>query len=247
MQDVLGQAAGFLRAARRENTVYSFLWSAGATMDINEIFNSAGKVVGILTSTPATVILSIVGLVLLCIAGALAVMAIKSKPGEMPRWAKWGLFVSLISGMLFSAAGPSLALFYVSKNVLRKMPVEEAFAHLEANEEVKWLIRLISYNANEEPGLGIDKLARLGPEEQLYSFVADYEELAGYTVKEAYEKTGQKYIGGNRVSAIIFPLRTSLYPANARGLLKVIKEVENRKDVKLQIPFLTPGVLNDAS
>jgi hypothetical protein len=50
--------------------------------------------------------------------------------------------------------------------------------------------------------------------------------------------TGGTFTDGHRVSAIIFPLRTQLYPANARGLLQVIQEVEARKDVDLSKPFL---------
>src|SRR5262249_14012437 len=38
-----------------------------------------------------------------------------------------------------------------------------------------------------------------------------------------------------RVSAVIFPLRIPLYPANARGLLQVIQEVETRREIQARL------------
>ena len=186
----------------------------------------------------------------------LAYVAIKSKPDELSLWIKVALFVSLVGGMLFSAAGPSLALFYVSESALtsiQKMNSARAFRNLEENKKVNYVVRLIGYDPNEEPKLGIDQLKRLGPPDQIYSFVASYDELVGYKVKEALEKIGQPYVNGNKVSAIIFPIRTNLFPANARGLVQVIQEIEQRKDIELKKKFLdganllNPGELKELS
>ena len=72
------------------------------------------------------------------------------------------------------------------------MTSQVAFDRLQRNQEARWLIRFISYENDSTSGkeLAINKLERLGPKDQLFSFVADYEELAGYTVKQATEMTG---------------------------------------------------------
>ena len=210
-------------------------------MDIGTISDAIVRIYELVTSTSSTAFLSVVGFALLLLTGVLAYIAIKSKPDELSLWIKVALFVSLLGGMIFSAAGPSLALFYVSQsavNTIQRMSSVRAFKNLEDNKKVNYVIRLIAYDPAEEPKLGIDQLKSLGPPDQIYSFVASYDELVGYTVKEALEKIGQRYVNGNRVSAIIFPLRTYLFPANARGLVQVIQEVEQRKDIELKQRFL---------
>jgi hypothetical protein len=225
-------------------------------MDIGAIVDAIVKIYELVTSTSSTAFLSVVGFALLLIAGVLAYIAIKSKPEELSLWIKLALFISLLGGMLFSAAGPSLALFYVSQSALttiQKMGSARAFKNLEENKKVDYVVRLIAYDQGEEPKLGIDQLKNLGPPDQIYSFVASYDELVGYTVKEAIEKIGQRYVNGNGVSAIIFPLRTNLFPANARGLVQVVQEIEQRKDIELKKKFLeganvlNPGELKDLS
>lgn len=223
-------------------------------MDFNAIIDAIVKIYELVTSTSSTAFLSVVGFALLLLAGVLAYIAIKSKPEELSLWIKLALFVSLVGGMLFSAAGPGLALFYVSQSTvttIQKMSSARAFKNLDENRKVNFVIRLIAYDPVEEPKLSIDQLKNLGPPDQIYSFVASYDELVGYTVKDALEKIGQGYVNGKKVSAIIFPLRTSLFPANARGLVQVIQEVEQRKDIELKKKFLegsnvlNPGELSD--
>src|SRR3979490_213583 len=84
----------------------------------------------------------------------------------------------------------------------------------------------------------------LGPIKQKFSFVASYDELKGHTVKEALEMIGANYIDGYYVSAVIFPLRTDIYPANARGVLQVISSVEGSSNLDTKEKFLGPGKLN---
>jgi hypothetical protein len=204
-------------------------------MDFSDIPGAFVKLFELITASSSSAIFSFVGIVLLFLAGGLAYIAITSKPEELSPLVKTALFISLLGGMLFSAAGPSLALLDVAKNSIKKMKVEEAFKNLENNTEVHYVVRLISFDPNEEPALSIDRLTNLGPPDQLFSFVASYDELVGYTVQEALEKVGQSYRPGKRVSAIIFPLRTSLYPAGARGLLQIVQEVEGRKEIQAKL------------
>ena len=153
------------------------------------------------------------------------------------------LFVCLVGGLIFSAAGPSLALFYVSQDPIRKKPFNETVHDLAKNKRVRYVIRLIAYNpANPNLAVSIDKLQQLGPAKQKYSFVADYEELKGYTIREALDLFGIGYINGYHVSAVIFPLHVDLYPANARGLLQVVRRVE--AGIEASDKFLGPGKLN---
>ena len=119
-----------------------------------------------------------------------------------------------------------------------RMSTTQAWANLESNASVGHLIRLVAYDPQTEPGLAIDRLARLGPPDQLYSFVASYEEMAGYTAKQALEKNGLRLRDGQHVSAVIFPRRTELYPANARGLLQIIRAVEQEKGAAIGERFL---------
>jgi hypothetical protein len=205
-------------------------------MDVNELFAGIAKTFELVGREPSTVTLSVVGLILLFLAGALAYLAI-TKPEKMLRPLPAIFFTSLIGGMIFSAAGPGLALFWVSQNPIKKISTDKLFDNLEKNRRVSWVIRLISFEQKTEPELGIDRLSQLGPPKQLFSFVGSYDELVGYNVKDALEATGVRYVNGDRVSAIIFPLGTPLFPANARGLLQVIQKVQARKDVEIKEKF----------
>lgn len=53
---------------------------------------------------------------------------------------------------------------------------------------------------------------------------------------------GTGYNGSNRVTAIIFPLHTDIYPANARGLLQIINNTETHLDAKDR--FIQTGTFN---
>jgi hypothetical protein len=211
-------------------------------MDLSSFFDAVASVFNLVVGSSATAILSAVGLVLLLLTGVMAYIAIKSKPDEMSTFVKVSLFLCLIGGILFSAAGPGLAIFYVSQNAIRTRSIDQSFDDLISNARVNYVVRLIAYDPIASPELGIDRLKQLGPSKQLYSFVANYNDLVGRTVKEALEAIGVGYQEGQFVSAVIFPLRTRLYPANARGLLQVIHEVESHSEIELKDRFLTEGV-----
>ncbi|GKQ54310.1 hypothetical protein [Bradyrhizobium sp. Ce-3] len=205
---------------------------------LSETFN-------LVLASSSTAILSAVGLFLLLLTAMMAYLAVKSKPDELSTFVKVSLFVCLFGGMLFSASGPALALFYVSQNPIKTKSVDKSFDDLTTNARVDYVVRLIAYDPVAHPELSIDRLKRLGPSQQEFSFVADYNELRGYTVREALEKIGASYTPGQYVSAIIFPLKTRLYPANARGLIQIVSEVEGRGAIDLKDRFFSdPGKLD---
>jgi MinD-like ATPase involved in chromosome partitioning or flagellar assembly len=100
--------------------------------------------------------------------------------------------------------------------------------NLRANARVKWLIRLIPYNEVTREYLNVNTLRELGRETQQYVFVADYTELQGRTVADAVVMVGGSMDQVTGVSAIIFPLNSQIYPANARGVLQVIQDVDTQ-------------------
>lgn len=213
-------------------------------MDLSTFFEAVRDVLSLVLGSSSTAILSAVGLVLLLLTGVMAYMAVKSKPEELSTFVKVALFVCLVGGLLFSAAGPALALFYVSQNPIQTKKVDQAFDDLINNSRVNYVIRLIAFDPIEKPELGINQLERLGPSKQVYSFVANYNELVGLTVKSALEKIGSSYQPGQHVSAVIFPLRTRLYPANARGLLQVINDVEASSTIEAKEKFFANAALS---
>jgi hypothetical protein len=103
----------------------------------------------------------------------------------------------------------------------------EAFDDLVANAPVERLVRLIAYDSATAGQLSIDHLKMLGPPHEQYVFVADYNELKGYTVEQAIAKLGGQYQPGTAFSAIIFPVgQREVVPASSRGLLQVIELVD---------------------
>ena len=79
----------------------------------------------------------------------------------------------------------------------------------------------------------------LGRPEHDYIFVADYEELVNYTISEAIYKLGGTRKNVNSASVIIFPLEhRDLYPASARGVLQVVKKIDQERQQQLNYtPF----------
>ena len=218
-------------------------------MDVNAFFNAVFQVLGLVLGSGATATLSAVGLILLLLAGVLAYVGLDSKPEETSGSLKWALFLCLIFGVIFSGAGPTLALFYVSQNSIRTQTFDESFNDLISNKRVRYVSRLIAYKPPSalnptSTDLDIANLKRSGLIKQKFSFVASYDELKGHTVKEALEMIGANYIDGYYVSAVIFPLRTDIYPANARGVLQVISSVEGSSNLDTKEKFLGPGKLN---
>jgi hypothetical protein len=179
---------------------------------------------------------------LLVVAILAIVRGLKSDPDRLPGWLQFVLFVSLIFGIGFSIGGPSLALLGIAQNAIPKLSAAKGFDDLETNEHVNWLIRLIPYDPVAEPYLAVSQLKKLGKESDKFSFVSPYEDLRGFTVEAAIKKVGGVFDPLNRVSAIIFqtptPKESVLYPANARGMLQVIREIELDPTLNIDRPLL---------
>lgn len=154
---------------------------------------------------------------------------------------------SLSFGALFCAAGPSVALLSVNKYSIPKISQDIAYKNLQDNSEVTWLIRLIPYDPNVHNELSIGNLKKLGPPSVRFTFVGPYQELKGYTVAEAVRRlTGSSPDPDMRVSAIIFHLnrkKVRLFPANARGLLQVVKFLEDDVSDNINNKLITDYVL----
>jgi hypothetical protein len=94
------------------------------------------------------------------------------------------------------------------------------------NSRVDWLIRLIPYNPISEPDLAVSRLQMLGQPKLLYTFVAPYNELRGYNVLQAVRMIGGNIKPRQNVSAIIFERTTDIIPANAKGLLQIVHDIQ---------------------
>jgi hypothetical protein len=203
---------------------------------MGDFIDGLARVFKLVLDAPVSGTLSVIGLILLFTSGVFAYQAIKREPKDTPPWFGYALFSTLIAGIAFSAAGPSLALLRSADSSNIKTSIEQALAHLEQNKEVQWLVRLV---VSDSKGLDIANLKRLGPPKQQFTFVASYEDLAGYTAQEVMRMTGGTYKQGQRISAVIFPLlEKDLYPASARGLLQVIRRVEANPQLTIDRPFL---------
>jgi hypothetical protein len=137
----------------------------------------------------------------------------------------WILALGLIVMFLSQAS------LFISQRTPRLIPPEESFNRLQRNERVRYVIRLIPYDGKKEgEKLSVSKIATLGPPTKEWIFVGDYEELRNYTINQALYKMGIP-VGGlqnPRATAIIFPLNgRMLYPANARGVLQVVKALDD--------------------
>ena len=88
----------------------------------------------------------------------------------------------------------------------------------------------------------------IGPEGVRFTFVGSYEELKGRKVSEVLDLVGQSLRSREHVSAIIFsasPEEYPIIPANARGLLQVISDVEQDNSANISHPLLPLGALSD--
>lgn len=206
-------------------------------------FQAVSQVLGIVLGSSSAATLSGVGIILLLLTAVMAYIALARTPEETPNSLKAALYLCLVGGIIFSAAGPSEALFDAYQNPIRTESTDEIFHRLINNTRVRYVVRLISYAPGDQNALGIDKIAKLGPSRQQYSFVGDYEELKGRTVADALDMVGTGYNGSDHVTAIIFPLHVNIFPANARGLLQVISNVEGHIDAEQK--YIKPETFNE--
>ncbi len=109
------------------------------------------------------------------------------------------------------------------------MPTQQAFENLKANKPTRWLVRMVPYDP-ANPELRIDHLKMLGGPVEDYTFVADYEEVRGYTASEAVYKSGGAIHDGQGVSAVLFPIGNhTIFPASVRGMLQVVQQIDMRR------------------
>lgn len=156
----------------------------------------------------------------------------RARSAKVPRWP----LPCSVGALLIIVAAQGLS--WWSANYLPTTTPRQAFVALQENKRVSWLIRLIPYSSHSETSLSIHELATLGPPADKFVFVADYDELKNLTVSEAIYRLGLSLKNKDSASAIIFPLnRRELIPANARGLLQIIqeldKEMKDSKDYKI--------------
>ncbi|MCP1561079.1 UNVERIFIED_ORG: hypothetical protein M2438_000078 [Methylobacterium sp. SuP10 SLI 274] len=188
------------------------------------------------------------GLILIA-AGALTLLmftlSIYKLISHAAAWRKGANVILGIASLCLISAGPAVSLLRygksqeelakqrgdaiasILKNDLKPHDISE---RLRENRKVKYVIRLISYDPTLQPELALDRLssAFLGPPQQRFTFVGDYDELKGYTAAEAVRRTGLPFQEGQRVTAVIFPVLSprQLLPVNARGLLQLIDMTE---------------------
>ncbi|WP_146035634.1 hypothetical protein [Methylopila sp. Yamaguchi] len=194
---------------------------------MTELFAEVRRTIELVAEIQTAATLSVVGLALMAFAFA-ALFRTINREGEPATWLKLTMAAGLISGVAFSIAGPAVALLNRTDRPIKIVPKDQIFANLATNARVSWLIRLIPYYPDKQPDLAVGRLRTLGPPALKYVFVGSYEELKGQTVEQAIAMLGGKYEKDQRVSAIIFAVsgRYPIFPGSSRGLLQVIKKVE---------------------
>jgi hypothetical protein len=197
---------------------------------MQELIDSLAAIISIISSSDIGKAVTIIGLVLVVGGMVLAYFLINKPREEISVWHKIIVLCTLIPGILFLVGGPVLTLFWHSVAIERQRltSASERFDHLIRNSRVNWLIRLILYDV-ASPDLAIDRFQTLGPKDQRFTFVADYDEVRGMTAAEAARNLGlaTNLPSNKRISAIIFPREErQIIPVNARGLLQVINAIQ---------------------
>jgi hypothetical protein len=148
---------------------------------------------------------------------------------DTPPWYKFIVFFGLGFGIIFiGGGGIAISTHVFDTHKINLVSKEEAIKRLGINARTSWLIRLIPFSKDQQPYLGIDQIKKLGPPELQYVFVASYDDLKGYSVRDAVAMIGGSMEPDQRVTAIIFRTK-QIYPANARGLTQVIRKIEKAK------------------
>lgn len=213
------------------------------------IIATANAIIKLTSSDNVGSYISSVGIILLIFSVWSAYKLIQTNVSDVSQWHKFITFSTLGCAILCIIAGPAASVFYFGANQQRiaqdrgraletilntNISQNVIAARAKNNDEVKYMVRLIPYDpdADKELSLARVSLASLGPPLQKYTFVADYDELKGYTVAEAVRRSGLPFKLGQHVTAVIFPLLSSreLIPANARGLLQVLEKTASDAD-----------------
>lgn len=230
------------------------------TIDAHSLTNSvdgwvsaATQIVRLTSTDNVGSYLSLIGLLLLGFSVWSAFKLIKSDPTQTSAWHKYLTFFVGAIALLFVVAGPTVSVLYfgvtqarIAKSrgetlasiVTNNLSSKDILERLKENHHVRFLARLIPYDPQTQPELSLERVASalLGPPLQRFTFVADYEEVKGYSAADAVRRTGLSFQEGQRVSAIIFPLLSprQLIPVNARGLLQIIDLSESNSAKKTE-------------
>jgi hypothetical protein len=161
-------------------------------------------------------------------------------------WSKSKFTIALLGIVLVCAVscllvGPGLAL-YDARRPFQIVTRNQAFLNLRDNKHVNWLTRFIVFDPfssdNIQKMLSQGDIPNLANPDFVFTFVSSNQELRNRTVIEAVQMVGGQIRDKDHVWAIAFPLeetdetKVSLYPANARGVLQVIRAVSQaKKDV----------------
>jgi hypothetical protein len=173
-------------------------------------------------SRPATIFF-VVGIILAILSIVLAIRAIRSKPDELYLIERVGFFLSIVFSIVFPLIGLVIALIPSVAPGPTPVSRDTAIQNLRTNKYVQYCVRLVPYSSDQRP-----RFERLGPPGQLYTFVADYPELQGHTVADAVEMVGGSVTQVTHVFAVIFSRNDyPIIPANARGLLQVIGQIDD--------------------
>ena len=193
--------------------------------------NDLSKFLELFQDTPP---LTLISIAVFAFGSVCLVKLYKAPEGGRP--SAWPLVgFSLALGLLVAIHGMA---WWVASRTPSVTTPEQAFKALQENKRVFWLIRLIPYSSQSEPHLSILNLTSLGPPRQQFVFVSDYDELKNMTVAEAVYRTGLSMTGGrDRVSAIIFPLHGELFPASARGVLRVFRKIDERMSGRSDVEY----------
>ena len=203
---------------------------------MSEIVSAILQILQLVSSDNVAKTLAVIGVLLLIGGGYLAYRLINQNPQQVGLWQKTLVLSLVFVGLLFTVAAPASTLWdrYTDTQhradlceISKVVDASESYKRLLENGRVDWLVRLIVYSG-AEPGLKIQNLKSLGKAGQSFTFVADYEEMRGRKVTEATRLMGTTLEPGQKVSAIIFPRKgRKLIPANARGLLQAIADIES--------------------
>jgi hypothetical protein len=171
---------------------------------------------------PASTWLTLAGLVLFLLTMAL----VRAKMARAAGGFALVALLTVLGGQGLAVYGKAQAMRHIAWS---PMEPAQAFERLKINTRTDWLIRLIAYDPRAaDQRLSAGRISHLGTAGQRYVFVADYTELRGYTAAQAVYKTGGSLRPGQHVTAIIFRVGDQdLYPANARGLLQVVRRVDS--------------------
>lgn len=182
----------------------------------------------LLTRTQVSSELLFVALCLLLAHLVLVKKLADSKPKDLSAPVKILSVATLVTSSLFALGGAAIAMMDLYNNPIKPLSSQKRLSNLAENTKTEWVIRLIPYTPNLEHDKDklINNLKTIGPPGVDYTFVNAYDELKGLTVAEAVSQAGISKAPGQHVSAVIFPVSNSIYPANARGLLQVLSDIK---------------------